>query len=74
MFELSADVGKVTEYIPAASKILGGSKQTEQETNKSEDVSGPPNRPDHDHKIEDFVRDQHRSKTEDGVLNTGGSS
>ncbi|RGP73537.1 hypothetical protein FSPOR_2119 [Fusarium sporotrichioides] len=29
---------------------------------------GPPERPHHDHKIEDFVRDQHRSQGIEGVL------
>ncbi|KAM0384145.1 hypothetical protein ACHAPY_001520 [Fusarium culmorum] len=29
---------------------------------------GPPERPHHDHKIEDFVRDQHRSQDVEGVL------
>ncbi|EQL01561.1 hypothetical protein OCS_02723 [Ophiocordyceps sinensis CO18] len=58
----------VTEYMPAASKILGGSKpeQQPQETAQSE-VPGPPHRPDHDDKIEEFVRDQHRSGREMGV-------
>lgn len=54
--------------MPAASKILGGSKpeQQPQETAQSE-VPGPPHRPDHDDKIEEFVRDQHRSGREMGV-------
>ncbi|KAI6785074.1 uncharacterized protein J7T54_008168 [Emericellopsis cladophorae] len=47
----------------ASSKILGNSKQ-EPATTKSEDIPGPPERPHHDHKIEDFVRDQHRSNTD----------
>ncbi|KAF4511201.1 hypothetical protein G6O67_003019 [Ophiocordyceps sinensis] len=61
-------VEKITEYMPAASKILGGSKpeQQPQETAQSE-VPGPPHRPDHDDKIEEFVRDQHRSGREMGV-------
>ena len=59
----------VTEYVPAASKVLGGSKESEPHISTSENIPGPPNRPDHDHKIEDFVRDQHRSKTKDGTLN-----
>ncbi|KAL6849304.1 hypothetical protein ACO1O0_008840 [Amphichorda felina] len=62
-------VEKITEYVPAASKVLGGSKEFEPHTSNSENTPGPPNRPDHDHKIEDFVRDQHRSKTKDGTLN-----
>lgn len=51
---------KVTEYIPAAAKILGTDK-TEEKT-PAKDISGPPERPKHDGHIEEFVRDQHRSK------------
>jgi len=65
-------VEKITEYVPAASKILGSSKQPEEGT-KSEDIPGPPERPHHDHKIEDFVRDQHRSKVEDGSIKLDGN-
>ncbi|KAG9252337.1 uncharacterized protein F5Z01DRAFT_676216 [Emericellopsis atlantica] len=50
-----------------AKYILGNSKQ-EPATTKSEDIRGPPERPHHDHKIEDFVRDQHRSKTDSGKI------
>ncbi|KAI1256204.1 hypothetical protein MGN70_002366 [Eutypa lata] len=53
-------VEKVTEYIPAAAKILGTDK-TEEKT-PAKDISGPPERPKHDGHIEEFVRDQHRSK------------
>ncbi|GJN85689.1 hypothetical protein PLIIFM63780_009259 [Purpureocillium lilacinum] len=61
-------IEKITEYIPAASAILGGgSHQQPQEETKPE-IPGPPNRPDHDHKIEEFVRDQHRSNKGDGDL------
>lgn len=60
-------VEKITEYVPAASKILGNSKQ-EPATTKSEDIPGPPERPHHDHKIEDFVRDQHRSNADSGKV------
>lgn len=66
------DPSPVTEYVPAASKILGSSKQPEEGT-KSEDIPGPPERPHHDHKIEDFVRDQHRSKVEDGSIKLDGN-
>lgn len=63
----------VTEYIPAAASVLGTNKQETDNSSKQTEVPGPPERPDHDHKIEDFVRDQHRSLTDDGVLNTGKS-
>ncbi|RDA88215.1 hypothetical protein CP532_0343 [Ophiocordyceps camponoti-leonardi (nom. inval.)] len=56
---------KITEYIPAAAKVLGDQKQEPQETAAPvKTQSGPPNRPTHDDKIEEFVRDQHRSKEE----------
>ncbi|UNI18666.1 hypothetical protein JDV02_004920 [Purpureocillium takamizusanense] len=62
-------IEKITEYIPAASAILGGgSHQQPQEEKKSTEIPGPPDRPDHDHKIEEFVRDQHRSNKGDGDL------
>jgi hypothetical protein len=54
----------VTEYVPAASKIIGSSTP-EPAVAKSEDIPGPPERPHHDDKIEEFVRDQHRSKSGD---------
>jgi hypothetical protein len=59
----------VVEYVPAAAKVLGVNKEPQQETRV--EVPGPPNRPDHDAEIEEFVRDQHRSKTDDGTLITG---
>lgn len=64
----------MTQYIPAAGKILGRAQDEatppppppQQAT--SSKVPGPPERPDHDVQIEEFVRDQHRSKAEDGTL------
>ncbi|RCI07732.1 hypothetical protein L249_5764 [Ophiocordyceps polyrhachis-furcata BCC 54312] len=54
---------KITEYIPAAAKLFGNQQQEqEQAAAPAKALSGPPNRPTHDDKIEDFVRDQHRSK------------
>ncbi|KAG5980704.1 hypothetical protein E4U55_003729 [Claviceps digitariae] len=49
-----------TEFIPAASKILGTKEQPQKEEQPA--VPGPPDRPVHDASIETFVRDQHRSK------------
>ncbi|KAI2623385.1 hypothetical protein GGR54DRAFT_51559 [Hypoxylon sp. NC1633] len=59
---------KVTEYVPAAAKLLGNRSQGD----KSESTSlkrppGPPDRPNHDGQIEEFVRDQHRSKKQDAL-------
>ncbi|CAG7565447.1 unnamed protein product [Fusarium equiseti] len=58
-------VEKITEYVPAAAKILPARQSPPKEEDKP---PGPPERPHHDHKIEDFVRDQHRSQGLDGVL------
>ncbi|KHO00347.1 uncharacterized protein MAM_02270 [Metarhizium album ARSEF 1941] len=54
----------VTEFIPAAGKVLAPRKKPG-EDNQSE-IPGPPDRPRHDGKIEEFVRDQHRSKVPGG--------
>ncbi|OTA99200.1 hypothetical protein M426DRAFT_325344 [Hypoxylon sp. CI-4A] len=62
---------KVVEYIPAAAKIIGTGNQQQSEPAPSQPVSGPPDRPHHDGHIEEFVRDQHRSKIPDGGTNTG---
>ncbi|KAF7551948.1 hypothetical protein G7046_g7575 [Stylonectria norvegica] len=60
-------VEKITEYVPAAAAFLGGGKENPDKLDKPE-PSIPPHRPVHDDKIEDFVRDQHRSKGGDGLL------
>lgn len=57
----------VTEFIPAASKVLGPKEQPKEERPQ---IPGPPERPDHDHKIEEFVRDQHRSNMPGGEMNS----
>ncbi|KAH6686261.1 hypothetical protein F5X68DRAFT_240555 [Plectosphaerella plurivora] len=64
-------IEKVTEYIPAATSILGDPKKEEEERQAAitkPTPGGPPERPIHDHNIEQFVKDQHRSKGEDGKL------
>ncbi|RYO79683.1 hypothetical protein DL762_008042 [Monosporascus cannonballus] len=52
---------KITEYIPGAAKILDTGAQDKPEE-KHPTPHLPPRRPDHDPHIEEFVRDQHRSK------------
>jgi hypothetical protein len=53
----------VTEYIPAVGKVLGTSTpKKDTESPEPTDLPGPPERPTHDGSIEEFVRDQHRSK------------
>ncbi|PFH63372.1 hypothetical protein XA68_12336 [Ophiocordyceps unilateralis] len=63
---------KITEFIPAAAKVLGDQHQ-QQHTSQppARAKPGPPERPHHDDKIEEFVRDQHRSKDEVGGLQHG---
>lgn len=64
-------IEKVVEYIPAATSVLGDPKKEEEERQAAmikPAPGGPPERPIHDHNIEEFVRDQHRSKGEDGKL------
>ncbi|KAL4723185.1 hypothetical protein ACLX1H_009675 [Fusarium chlamydosporum] len=58
-------VEKITEYVPAAAKVLPARQSPPKEEDKP---PGPPERPHHDDKIEDFVRDQHRSQGIEGVL------
>lgn len=60
----------VTDYIPAAAKVLGTEKkEAEEKSPQPRTARGPPERPHHDANIEDFVREQHRSKKgEDGRL------
>ncbi|KAK8017592.1 hypothetical protein PG993_013918 [Apiospora rasikravindrae] len=55
---------KVTEYIPApVAKVLGAEKkEAEEKSPEPEHTPGPPERPHHDVNIEEFVREQHRSK------------
>ncbi|KAG6282030.1 hypothetical protein E4U48_005435 [Claviceps purpurea] len=52
-------VEKITEFIPAAAKVLGPKEKVQKEETP---VPGPPERPHHDPNIEAFVRDQHKSK------------
>lgn len=56
---------KVAQYIPAVGKLLGGEKEVKKPDPAPEQIPGPPERPTHDIQIEEFVRDQHRSRTED---------
>jgi hypothetical protein len=58
----------VSQYVPAVGKILGGGHKTENEPEAAPKIEGPPDRPDHDRQIEEFVRDQHRSKGVEGEL------
>ncbi|KZL69374.1 hypothetical protein CT0861_00012 [Colletotrichum tofieldiae] len=59
---------KVTQYIPAASKILGNPQEERDEKVSRPGIPGPPERPYDDVQVEEFIRQQHRSKGEDGLL------
>ncbi|KAM0324092.1 hypothetical protein ACHAQA_008282 [Verticillium albo-atrum] len=62
-------IEKVVEYVPAAAKILGDPKAEKDQAEKiNEGTPGPPERPIHDDKIEEFLRGQHKSKNKDGIL------
>lgn len=56
----------VAEFIPAAGKVLAPKEK--QPGEERDEIPGPPDRPHHDDKIEEFVRDQHRSKMPGGDL------
>ncbi|CAM1508099.1 Fc.00g049470.m01.CDS01 [Cosmosporella sp. VM-42] len=64
-------VEKIVEYVPPAAKILGVQENKQANESKELEITGPPHRPHHDNKIEEFVRDQHRSKGGDGILAEG---
>ncbi|KAK3377782.1 hypothetical protein B0H63DRAFT_225681 [Podospora didyma] len=57
----STIVDKVSQYIPAVGRALGH-EEPKPALAPQAATSGPPNRPEHDTQIEEFVRDQHRSK------------
>ncbi|KXH66424.1 hypothetical protein CSAL01_01836 [Colletotrichum salicis] len=59
---------KVTQYIPAAAKILGNPQEEKEEKISRPGIPGPPERPYDDVQVEEFIRQQHRSKGEDGIL------
>ncbi|KID86889.1 hypothetical protein MGU_06018 [Metarhizium guizhouense ARSEF 977] len=59
-------VEKIAEFIPAAGKVLAPKEK--QPGEEQDEIPGPPDRPHHDDKIEEFVRDQHRSKMPGGDL------
>lgn len=51
----------VSQYVPAVTKILGKETEGKKPSPEPKAISGPPDRPDHDPQIEEFVRDQHKS-------------
>lgn len=58
-------VETVAQYVPAVGKLLAGSKgEVKKPAPFPQEIPGPPERPAHDTQIEEFVRDQHRSKTD----------
>lgn len=57
----------VSEAIPTSVPALGGSNPDAKVEGEAE--AGPPHRPEHDVQIEEFVREQHRSKFAGETLN-----
>lgn len=51
----------VSHAIPAVAPLIGGSNPDNKVEEHKEVPPGPPNRPEHDTQIEEFVREQHRS-------------
>lgn len=58
----------VSQYVPAVGKVLGTGEKEDKSSSEETKVPGPPERPHHDTQIEEFIKDQHRSKTDDGKL------
>ncbi|KAH0444988.1 hypothetical protein CcaCcLH18_00049 [Colletotrichum camelliae] len=54
--------------LSAAAKILGNPPEDKEEKISRPGIPGPPERPYNDAQVEEFIRQQHRSKGEDGVL------
>lgn len=54
----------MSEYVPAVGKALGQGQKDDTPTQPEDQLRGPPERPHHDPQIAEFVRDQHRSKTD----------
>ncbi|GJC93583.1 hypothetical protein ColKHC_02409 [Colletotrichum higginsianum] len=52
----------------AATKILGNPQKEQEERVTRPGIPGPPERPYDDTQVEEFIRQQHRSKGEDGLL------
>ncbi|EFQ27888.1 hypothetical protein CGRA01v4_03484 [Colletotrichum graminicola] len=61
-------IEKVTQYIPAVANILGHPQEERGEKVSRPGIPGPPERPYDDTQVEEFIRQQHRSKGEDGLL------
>lgn len=58
----------VSQYVPAVGKVLGTDQKVNDSSRDETKVPGPPERPHHDVQIEEFIKDQHCSKTDDGKL------
>ncbi|KAJ4302181.1 hypothetical protein N0V88_002317 [Collariella sp. IMI 366227] len=63
----SGIIDKVSQYVPAAVGKMLGKEEKEAEPSPETRPSGPPNRPHHDTQIEEFIKDQHQSKTVIGI-------
>ncbi|KAE9366142.1 hypothetical protein N431DRAFT_549121 [Stipitochalara longipes BDJ] len=61
-------VDKVRSYIPVVSKMQQQTSEQEEAENAAKH-EGPPDRPDHDVQVEQFLRKQYHSKSGDGMPN-----
>ena len=59
---------KVCSYIPVVSKLQQQAFD-QGEVDRAAKLEGPPNRPDHDVQVEQFLRKQYHSKSGDGMPN-----
>ncbi|KAK4192982.1 hypothetical protein QBC35DRAFT_482296 [Podospora australis] len=64
---LMQKVEQVTRNIPLVGTMLGSTNETEKnnaatQPEKTVAPSGPPDRPEHDAQIEEFLKDQHHSR------------
>ncbi|KAL6700932.1 hypothetical protein J3F84DRAFT_359661 [Trichoderma pleuroticola] len=64
---VKAVVDKISHAIPAVAPLIGGSNPDDKVEENKEVPPGPPNRPEHDTQIEEFVREQHRSNGIDNL-------
>ncbi|KAL2126407.1 hypothetical protein VTI74DRAFT_969 [Chaetomium olivicolor] len=55
-------IDKVSQYVPAVGRMLGKQEEEPEPSLPEKKPPGPPERPHHDTQIEEFIKDQHRSK------------
>ncbi|KAK4044774.1 hypothetical protein C8A01DRAFT_42393 [Parachaetomium inaequale] len=58
---------KVSQYVPTVGRMLGNQETDERAPSPAKNAPGPPDRPMNDTQIEEFIKDQHRSKRVVGI-------